>query len=224
MVIGLLTITSIPTITGVAEAISAQKKQNASSKEQEKIHLTAKFCGDNPLSHEQATCFLKDGKVSNSANISHDQSVLTSNDQILLEFPGEDVQGHKFCGFHFKYPGEEQHLGLVSSIQDEPPMLNWIYVNRQTQALEYGARKDTIGHIIGPWGWSEDERFLTLEGSPGGFMARKQKVNGVERWILHWDPEVESDDEDEEPGRVGSVLLHRRPVFGVESSYVRDGE
>lgn len=40
MVIGLLTITSIPTITDVVEAISAQK-QNAASKEQEKFHLDA---------------------------------------------------------------------------------------------------------------------------------------------------------------------------------------
>lgn len=40
MVIGLLTITSIPTVIGVAEAISAQKSQNAAlTKEQEKFQL-----------------------------------------------------------------------------------------------------------------------------------------------------------------------------------------
>jgi hypothetical protein len=147
----------------------------------------------------------------------------------VLQFPGEEVQGHKFCGFHFKYPGEEQHLGLVSSIQDEPPMLNWIYVNRDTRAVEYGARKDTIGHIIGPWGWSEDERFLTLDGSSGGFLARKQDVEGVERWVLLWDPDAgEGDDDVDEDamqqGCMGSIVLHRKPVSGVESSYVRDEE
>lgn len=143
----------------------------------------------------------------------------------MLEFPGQNVHGHKFCGFHFKYPGEEQHLGLVSSIQDEPPMLNWIYVNRETRALGYGARKDTIGHIIGPWGWSEDERFLTLEGSPGGFIARKQEMDGAERWVLHWDPEMGSDvEEDEDEEEQGFVLLYRKPLLGMESSYVRDEE
>jgi hypothetical protein len=41
MVIGLLTIASIPTVIGVAEAISAQKSQNASlTKEQEKFELS----------------------------------------------------------------------------------------------------------------------------------------------------------------------------------------
>ncbi|KAG8417556.1 hypothetical protein J3458_005052 [Metarhizium acridum] len=203
MVIGLLTITSIPTITGVGEAVSAQKRQNAASKEQEKINLEASFVGESPLSDATATCFLKDGKL-------------------VLEFPGQNVHGHKFCGFHFKYPGEEQHLGLVSSIQDEPPMLNWIYVNRDTRALEYGARKDTVGHIVGPWGWSEDERFLTLDGTAGGFVARKQEHNGVERWILYWDPET--DGGSEQQGPAGSVMLHRKPVLGMESSYIRDGE
>lgn len=140
------------------------------------------------------------------------------------------MQGHKFCGFHFKYPGEEQHLGLVSSIQDEPPMLNWIYVNRDTHALSYGPRKDTVGHIIGPWGWSEDERFLTLEGSSGDFIAKKQEVNGVERWVLHWDPDADSDEEgeedeeEEEDDEQGYVMLRRKPVLGMESSYVRDEE
>lgn len=66
-ILGLLTVTSIPTVTGVGQAVSAQKRQNAESKEQEKINLAAKFSGDEPLSDEQATCFLKDGKVSASA-------------------------------------------------------------------------------------------------------------------------------------------------------------
>ncbi|TWU77237.1 hypothetical protein ED733_001837 [Metarhizium rileyi] len=210
MVIGLLTITAIPTITGVAEAVSAQKRQNAASKEQEKIHLAASFSGETPLTDALATCLLKDGKI-------------------VLELPGQNIEGHKFCGFHFKYPGEEQHLGLVSSIQDEPPMLNWIYVDRDTRMLRYGARKDTIGHVTGPWGWSEDERFLTLEGSPGGFKARQHDLDGVERWVVYWDPEVDSDSESgEDPSRkqecAASVMLHRKPVLGLESSYVRDEE
>lgn len=41
MVIGLLAITAIPTVTGVGNAISAQKKQNeAAGKEQVKFNMT----------------------------------------------------------------------------------------------------------------------------------------------------------------------------------------
>lgn len=63
MVIGLLSVAAIPTITGVGQAVSAQKRQNASSKEQEKFNLTAKIKGDNDARDEEAVCFLKDGKV-----------------------------------------------------------------------------------------------------------------------------------------------------------------
>ena len=81
------------------------------------------------------------------------------------------MQGHKFCGYYFTYPSEERHQGLVSTIADDPPMLNWIYVHAETNAVCYGARKDTIGHKIGPWSWNADERYLTLEGEEGGFVA-----------------------------------------------------
>lgn len=61
--IGLLTIGAIPTTIGVAEAISAQKKQNAAQKEQAKFHLTAKLAlgGRQPM---EALVVLRDGKVS----------------------------------------------------------------------------------------------------------------------------------------------------------------
>ena len=46
MVIGLLAITAIPTVTGVGQAISAQKKQNAAAKEQVKFHMEAMMLDD----------------------------------------------------------------------------------------------------------------------------------------------------------------------------------
>jgi hypothetical protein len=124
--------------------------------------------------------------------------------------PEYPVQGHKFCGYHFRYPSEEQHLGMVSTIADDPPMLNWLYINAETRELAYGGRKDTIGHITGPWGWTSDERFVTLRGSPEGFVLVKKKrqmsqqpdqpgkpdqkrKDGEEREV-----EEEMDDEDEE--------------------------
>ncbi|GJN77900.1 hypothetical protein VFPFJ_05066 [Purpureocillium lilacinum] len=225
MVIGLLTITSIPTITGVAEAISAQKKQNASSKEQEKFNLTAMLARDEDDDSTQGKwketgfCVLKDGKA-------------------WLDLPGAPAKGHRFCGFYFKYPGDEGHLGLVSTASDDTPMLNWIYVNAETGRLEHGSRKDTLGHVIGPWGWSEDEAFLTLRGRRGGFVARREESidddggaegrGEEERWGVYWDPEqkllaAEEDDEDEDGVETCQpMLLRRRPLLGMESKYVRD--
>ncbi|GAB0138090.1 hypothetical protein EsDP_00006335 [Epichloe bromicola] len=217
MVIGLLSIVAIPTITGVGQAVSAQKRQNASSKEQEKFNLTAKIKGDNGARDEEAVCFLKDGKL-------------------FLQSPDQNVDGHKFCGFHFKYPGEEQHLGLVSSIKDDPPMLNWIYINAETNALEHGARKDATGHTVGPWGWSPDERFLTIGGSPDGFVASREAADGVdsvERWAICWDGDAlpQGDEKDEKDGsrkqgqcHVQTIRLCRKPILGMDSSYVKDGD
>lgn len=62
MVIGLLAIAAIPTVTGVSQAISAQKKANAASKDQEKFHLTAMIKMGNEF-REGAFCVLKDNKV-----------------------------------------------------------------------------------------------------------------------------------------------------------------
>lgn len=42
-------------------------------------------------------------------------------------------------------------------MQDNPPLLNWIYINKDTMQLNYGNRSASIEHNIGPWDWSEDE-------------------------------------------------------------------
>jgi hypothetical protein len=63
MVLGLLLVTAIPTVTGVGQAVSAQKKQNAAQKEQGKFHLTAMMEVDG-RTREAAVCVLVDNKVS----------------------------------------------------------------------------------------------------------------------------------------------------------------
>ena len=140
--------------------------------------------------------------------------------------PDAPVEGHRFCGYYFKYPSEEQHLGLVSTISEDPPMLNWIFVNRDTHTVEFGGRKDTVGHVIGPWGWSEDERLLTLEGEYDSFVAVKEEgepggAKGV--WHVRWDPEEELLGE-LGPDRCRPLRLRRKPLLGMESRYVRDSE
>lgn len=62
MVIGLLTVAAIPTVIGVGQAVSAQKKQNAAAKEQEKFHIAPELPNGEALG-DGAFCVLKDGKV-----------------------------------------------------------------------------------------------------------------------------------------------------------------
>lgn len=55
--LGLLLLTSIPTVAGVSNALNAQKKKNETAKEKIKFNLAASLDG------ELCSCLLKDGKV-----------------------------------------------------------------------------------------------------------------------------------------------------------------
>ena len=63
MVIGLLAIAAIPTVIGVGQAVSAQKKANASSKEQEKFNVVAMMPTKGDELREAGFCVLKDDQV-----------------------------------------------------------------------------------------------------------------------------------------------------------------
>ncbi|KAF9873337.1 hypothetical protein CkaCkLH20_09150 [Colletotrichum karsti] len=193
MVIGLLAIAAIPTVIGTGQAVSAQKKQNAAAKEQAKFSLTATMTIDGK--REEAPC------------------VLLWIDHSMARAPG-----HKFSGYYFNYPSEEQYRGLVSTISDDPPMLNWIYVDADTRAVRHGGRKDTIGHVIGPWGWTDDERHLMLRGSGLGFVAVLEEDG---RWAVYWDPDGRLR-QGYEPDECVEIALRRQMALGIESAYVRD--
>lgn len=95
---------------------------------------------------------------------------------MYIDHPDAPRPGHKFNGYYFKYPSEQGYQGMVSTIADDPPMLNWMYVDKHTGAIRYAGRKDTEGHIIGPWGWSEDEQFLVIDDDDWRFIAVEEDV------------------------------------------------
>lgn len=97
-------------------------------------------------------------------------------------------------------------------------MLNWIYVDADTRSVRHGGRKDTVGHVIGPWGWSANERHLSLRGSELGFVAALEDDG---RWAVYWDPDGRLR-QGYEPGECVEILLHRQMALGIESAYVRD--
>ncbi|KAK3503057.1 hypothetical protein B0T13DRAFT_462534 [Neurospora crassa] len=165
MVIGLLIIAGIPTTIGVCEALSAQKKADGAAKEKAKFQLTAAISLDGGPS-EECFCVLRDGRL-------------------WIDHPDYPMPGHRFMGYYFTYPSEEKHLGMVSTIADDPPMLNWIYCDKDTGMVKHGGRQATIGHTIGPWYWSDDETWLTLEGDTLQFVAVQDEE--TQRWCVYWD-------------------------------------
>ncbi|KAI0602085.1 hypothetical protein F4775DRAFT_538227 [Biscogniauxia sp. FL1348] len=195
--LGLITIGAIPTVIGVAEAIDAQKKQNQQAKERIKFHLTAKFSHDGTSPPQTAYVVLKDNKL-------------------YLDHPARPVAGYRFNGFYFGYPCPEQHQGLVSPIADDPPMLHWIYVDKDSGLLCHGSRKETVDHLIGPWSWTEDEEYLTLEGEQ--YFVAVENEDGT--WNVYHDKNGDLD-EALAPREVVDIELHRELQLGVSSRMVR---
>jgi len=72
---------------------------------------------------------------------------------------------------------------MVSTISDDPPQLNWIYVDRDTCEVKYGLRAESEPHIVGPWSVTPVDRRVTLEDWEG-FMAVRY---GPGEWALYFD-------------------------------------
>jgi hypothetical protein len=52
----------------------------------------------------------------------------------------KDQGGHHFNGYSLALPSSNC-LGLVSIISKDPPMINWIYIDRETHEVKFGVRK-----------------------------------------------------------------------------------
>ncbi|KAK0746704.1 hypothetical protein B0T18DRAFT_391099 [Schizothecium vesticola] len=124
--------------------------------------------------------------------------------KLWIDHPAAPTPGFKFTGWYFTYPSEEQHMGLPGG--------------------------DAGGHTVGPWGWSPDEQWLTLEGKAGEFVAVEQE-NG--KWAVAWDADGSirnKGDESDESGEGGEgvnwlpVRLQRRMQLGMESRYIKKSE
>jgi hypothetical protein len=109
--------------------------------------------------------------------------------KLYLAAPGvEDEEDHPFAGYFLPYPDHNWGRlgeGLVSTISDDPPQLNWIYVDEDTYEVKYGNRVESQEHIIGPWDCTSLDRRITLEGWEGFVAVREGKGN----WALYFDRE-----------------------------------
>lgn len=94
--------------------------------------------------------------------------------------------------FYITYPDDTRPptRGLVSTISEDPPMLNWIYVDRETLELRYGNRTESREHLVGPWDWTDDGdgegeegEGLVFEGWEGFVLA--EEGEGV--WGVRFD-------------------------------------
>ena len=73
----------------------------------------------------------------------------------------------------------------MTTISDDPPFLNWVYVDWSTHEVKYGVRADAEAHLVGPWDNTKIDRRLTFQGWEG-FVA-VQENDGSPLWALYFD-------------------------------------
>jgi hypothetical protein len=116
---------------------------------------------------------------------------------------------HPFAGYFLPYPDQDwgrKGEGLVSTISNEPPQLNWIYVDQETYEVKYGPREDSENQLVGPWDCTRIDKRITLEGWEG-FMAVEE---GEGSWALYFDRDDNGLQSKGFKGRVLEVEMTRK--------------
>lgn len=95
---------------------------------------------------------------------------------------------HPFSGYFLPYP-DSNFEGLVSTISDSPPQLNWIYLDTNSKIFQicHGLRTEAEKGITGPWGarvCSDGEIRFLMENWEG-FVAVETDEPGL--WSLCFD-------------------------------------
>ncbi|OAL40647.1 hypothetical protein AYO20_00383 [Fonsecaea nubica] len=104
------------------------------------------------------------------------------NDQRYEQSADTSPFGHPFAGYFLPYP-DTKYEGLVSTISDDPPMLNWIYIDKQTYEVKYGLRVDAQPNMTGPWDCTRQDHRMTLDGWEGFVVVEEDR--GL--WALYFD-------------------------------------
>ncbi|KAI0179472.1 hypothetical protein GGR52DRAFT_307937 [Hypoxylon sp. FL1284] len=142
-------------------------------------------------------------KSSQYSPILEGRRVVLSGDSLYVDTgtDHEQVFGHPFTGYFLPYP-DTKYSGLVSTICDDPPIMNWIYVDRDTHRIKFGTRAWAQPNWPGPFDCSRQDRRLTFGGWEGFFAVKEGDF-----WSLYFD--VDQDN-------LKSKVQEGTPVIEVE--------
>ncbi|RYP59228.1 hypothetical protein DL769_008637 [Monosporascus sp. CRB-8-3] len=171
----LLALTICPAILGTQEAIrQSQSKNKREEHRARRCNLVVSCVKPSIRSRDinGKLVVLKDKKL-------YITSEAPSYDDNASDYVGS---GHPFAGYYLPYP-DAQYEGLVSTISEDPPVLNWIYVDKNTYEVKYGVRAEAQENLTGPFDCTRQDRRMTLEGWEG-FVA-VEEFPGI--WALYFD-------------------------------------
>ncbi|KAF9784212.1 hypothetical protein IL306_007985 [Fusarium sp. DS 682] len=171
----LLALTVCPAMLGTQEAI---RQSQAKTKREEH---RARRCN---LVVSCVKPSIRSRDINNKLIVLKDSKLYIANEHPLYNHdPKNNVsKGYAFSGYFLPFPDTE-YEGLVTTISDDPPFLNWIYVDKNTYEVKYGVRADTEGHITGPFDCTKQDRRMTCEGWEG--FCAVEELPGI--WALYYD-------------------------------------
>ena len=238
MVIGLLAIAGIPTTIAICEGISEKNKPKDTKKEDQLLRKFTLSCwcdGKSPGKRDihGGKIVIGDGKVYLGLRESarcHRPAANVFVPQMWIQSPKAKPRRrlHVFEGFYIEYPDDERPppapMGMVTKVEDDPPLMNWIYIDRFTSEVKHGNRSTSRNHWVGDWGntnqdsdgveeddaedaggidLDDEEKFVAVQPEPGDTEGR---------WEVYWDQNDDrlGDGQEVEGRRVLRISLERK--------------
>jgi hypothetical protein len=207
------TATGVSVVTGVAQGVSEQKKQNADAANQTRM---LKFHVD--VWVDPALRKGRGAELNNCIVTLRKDKLWVEPKSPITRLP-EDVAHHPFTGFYLAYPDDDRQYtrGLVSTISVDPPMLNWIYVDKDTQEVKYASRSGCIAHHVGSFDWTNEDSSdscITLDDWEG-FLA-VEEADG--QWALYFDTNDDGLKKVKKGRKTVEVSLVRRVISEQETN------
>ncbi|EAS29743.2 uncharacterized protein CIMG_08489 [Coccidioides immitis RS] len=192
MVFGIITaVAACPAIVGTTEAIrSSQRSQRRQEHRSRKMNLIVSCSDPSRKSKDVDGCFvvLRNHKLWIASRPSDGEANEPSDD--ATRFKASLHQCHHFEGYFFPHPEHKWRKGegLVSTITADPPLLNWIYIDKDTYEMKYGNKKESEGHMMGPWDCTLVDRRMTFDWWEGFAVAEEKDADGrMLGWALYFD-------------------------------------
>lgn len=164
----LVAIIAAPGLLGSQEAI-----RQSQSKEKREEHR-ARRC------NLIATCV----KSSIRSREINGRPVVLRNGKLWIDTGTDDGKplGHPYAGYYLPYP-DSSYEGLVTTITDLAPIMNWVYIDKETHEAKYGVRVDAQPNLTGPFDCTRQDRRMTFEGWEG--WCAVEEAAGL--WALYFD-------------------------------------
>lgn len=231
MVLGVVMIAAmLPTMIGLNEATQGSRQQEedrVNDKRKARSHLVATVSLSQGTQeqrqqiHNATVQVGRDGKVSSCSEIRKFDESANVLQLYITKDPASTMVPYN--GGFYSHPDfpPNNTSGLVTISGEETPTLRWVFLDVNTHELRWGGRPDSEGHICGPFDWSKDETYMTLDGWEGWLAVRlpeddthdetNQELGideGREVWRLYFDQN--DDGADLPPGAQGVEIRLKR--------------